>query len=154
MDLLCCETEYECRAYSDPVLLNDERVLQNLLSSEEKYSPSTSYFECVQKDLTPQMRKIVAEWMLEVCEDQKCQEEVFPLAMNYMDRFLSVCPIRKNQLQLLGTACLLISSKLREPRPLSAEVLVFFTDNSISIDDLWVSSIFSTSHIKSYSFVL
>ena len=66
MDLLCCENEYECRAYSDPVLLNDERVLQNLLSSEERYSPSTSYFECVQKDLTPQMRKIVAEWMLEV----------------------------------------------------------------------------------------
>ncbi|KAJ9576588.1 hypothetical protein L9F63_025515, partial [Diploptera punctata] len=62
-----------------------------------------------------------------VCEDQKCQEEVFPLAMNYMDRFLSVCPIRKNQLQLLGTACLLI---------------IFFTDNSISIDDLWVSNTF------------
>ena len=78
----------------------------------------------------------------QVCEDQKCQEEVFPLAMNYMDRFLSVCPIRKNQLQLLGTACLLLSSKLRETRPLAAEALVYFTDNSISIDDLWVSNSF------------
>ncbi|PSN48879.1 G1/S-specific cyclin-D3 [Blattella germanica] len=143
MDLLCCESsEYECRAYSDPVLLHDERVLQNLLSNEERYTTSRSYFECVQKDLTPQMRKIVADWMLEVCEDQKCQEEVFPLAMNYVDRFLSVCPIRKAQLQLLGTACLLLSSKLREPRPLSAEILVYFTDNSITVDDLWVSQIF------------
>lgn len=67
MDLLCCENECECRAYPDPVLLNDERVLQNLLKTEERYTPSScSYFECVQTDITPQMRKIVAEWMLEV----------------------------------------------------------------------------------------
>ncbi|KAJ8675600.1 hypothetical protein QAD02_011386, partial [Eretmocerus hayati] len=72
-----------------------------------------------------------------VCEEQKCQEEVFPLSMNYMDRFLSICPIRKSQLQLLGTACLLLASKLREPRPLSTDVLVFYTDNSITHDDLW-----------------
>ncbi|XP_046748123.1 G1/S-specific cyclin-D2 [Diprion similis] len=138
MDLLCCETtETECRAYADPALLNDDRVLQNLLKSEERYAPSSSYFECVQRDISPMMRKIVAEWMLEVCEEQKCQEEVFPLSMNYVDRFLSICPIRKSQLQLLGTACLLLSSKLREPRPLSAEVLVFYTDNSITLDDLW-----------------
>jgi hypothetical protein len=66
MDLLCWESECECRAYADPVLLNDERVLQNLLDREERYCPSSSYFECVQKDLTPQMRRIVAEWMMEV----------------------------------------------------------------------------------------
>lgn len=66
MDLLCCETELDCRAYPDPVLLNDERVLQNLLKTEERYTTNCSYFECVQRDITPQMRKIVAEWMLEV----------------------------------------------------------------------------------------
>jgi hypothetical protein len=66
MELMCCENTCECQAYADPVLLNDERVLQNLLSSEERYSHSGSYFGCLQKDLTPQMRKIVAEWMYEV----------------------------------------------------------------------------------------
>ncbi|CAK9823616.1 G1/S-specific cyclin-D2 [Anthophora retusa] len=138
MDLLCCETtETECRAYADPALLGDDRVLQNLLKTEERYAPSSSYFECVQRDISPLMRKIVAEWMLEVCEEQKCQDEVFPLSMNYVDRFLSICPIRKSQLQLLGTACLLLASKLREPSPLTAEVLVFYTDNSITLDDLW-----------------
>ncbi|XP_076180463.1 cyclin D isoform X2 [Ptiloglossa arizonensis] len=138
MDLLCCETtKTECRAYADPALLGDDRVLQNLLKTEERYAPSSSYFECVQRDISPLMRKIVAEWMLEVCEEQKCQDEVFPLSMNYVDRFLSICPIRKSQLQLLGTACLLLASKLREPSPLTAEVLVFYTDNSITLDDLW-----------------
>lgn len=67
MDLLCCETaENNCRAYADPALLDDDRVLQNLLQTEERYAPSSSYFECVQRDISPLMRKIVAEWMLEV----------------------------------------------------------------------------------------
>jgi len=66
MDLLCYEPGSDYRAYADPVLLKDERVLQNLLQMEERYCPSSSYFECVQKDLTPQMRTIVAEWMMEV----------------------------------------------------------------------------------------
>ncbi|XP_014212942.1 G1/S-specific cyclin-D3 [Copidosoma floridanum] len=139
MELLCCETTgpNECTAYPDPAILGDERVLQNLLRSEERYAPSASYFGCVQRDISPVMRKIVAEWMLEVCEEQKCQEEVFPLSMNYLDRFLSICPIRKSQLQLLGTVCLLLASKLREARPISAEQLVLYTDNSITLDDLW-----------------
>ncbi|XP_068984870.1 G1/S-specific cyclin-D2 isoform X2 [Bombus flavifrons] len=138
MDLLCCEnTAVERRAYADPAVLGDDRVLQNLLKTEERYAPSSSYFECVQRDISPLMRKIVAEWMLEVCEEQKCQDEVFPLSMNYVDRFLSICPIRKSQLQLLGTACLLLASKLREPSPLTAEALVFYTDNSVTLDDLW-----------------
>ncbi|XP_047363687.1 G1/S-specific cyclin-D2 [Vespa velutina] len=139
MDLLCCErtSETECRAYADPALIENDRVLQNLLKTEERYAPNSSYFECVQRDISPLMRKIVAEWMLEVCEEQKCQEEVFPLSMNYVDRFLSICPIRKSQLQLLGTTCLLLASKLREASPLTAEVLVFYTDNSVTLDDLW-----------------
>lgn len=71
MDLLCCETtETECRAYADPALLGDDRVLQNLLQTEERYAPSRSYFECVQRDISPLMRKIVAEWMLEVSEEE------------------------------------------------------------------------------------
>ncbi|EZA49413.1 hypothetical protein DMN91_008878 [Ooceraea biroi] len=136
MDLLCCETTMsENRAYLDPAFLED-RVLQNLLQKEERYAPSRTYFESVQWDLSPNMRKIVAEWMLEVCEEQKCQDEIFPLSMNYVDRFLSICPIRKSQLQLLGTACLLLASKLRETVPFTVELLVFYTDNSVTIDDV------------------
>lgn len=68
MDLLCCESgiEIECRAIVDPVLLNDDRVLLNMLGQEEKYTPSTPYFACVQKDVTAPMRTIVSNWMLEV----------------------------------------------------------------------------------------
>jgi hypothetical protein len=70
MELLCCERELESRAYPDPVLLDDGRVLANLLKTEELYTANSSYFQCVQKDITPSMRKIVAEWMLEVSQIQ------------------------------------------------------------------------------------
>lgn len=64
--LLCLESGVVNRAYEDPVLLKDNRVLQNLLSTEDRYVPTTCYFKCVQKDIRPYMRKMVSDWMAEV----------------------------------------------------------------------------------------
>ena len=63
---MCMESNRVNRAFEDPVLLNDDRVLQNLLSAEEKYVPPACYFNCVQTDIKPFMRKMVSEWMAEV----------------------------------------------------------------------------------------
>ncbi|XP_078114053.1 G1/S-specific cyclin-D1-like [Sander vitreus] len=131
--LWCCEGDRPAirRAYRDSNLLN-ERVLHALLRAEDKYLPSPNYFKCVQREVAPYMRRIVATWMLEVCEEQKCEEEVFPLAMNYIDRFLSVEPTKKSHLQVLGAACMFLASKLKETIPLTAEKLCIYTDNSIT----------------------
>lgn len=133
MELLCCEgTRHAPRAGPDPRLLGDQRVLQSLLRLEERYVPRASYFQCVQKEIKPHMRKMLAYWMLEVCEEQRCEEDVFPLAMNYLDRYLSCVPTRKAQLQLLGTVCLLLASKLRETTPLTIEKLCIYTDQAVA----------------------
>lgn len=67
MELLCCEgTRHAPRAGPDPQLLGDQRVLQSLLRLEERYVPRASYFQCVQKEIKPHMRKMLAYWMLEV----------------------------------------------------------------------------------------
>nr|BAB25338.1 unnamed protein product [Mus musculus] len=137
MELLCCEVDPVRRAVPDRNLLED-RVLQNLLTIEERYLPQCSYFKCVQKDIQPYMRRMVATWMLEVCEEQKCEEEVFPLAMNYLDRFLAGVPTPKTHLQLLGAVCMFLASKLKETIPLTAEKLCIYTDNSVKPQELLV----------------
>ncbi|XP_059145794.1 G1/S-specific cyclin-D2-like [Physella acuta] len=137
--LVCCETDISGkpqRAIQDPVLLNDKRVLANLLSTEDKYLPHTCYFNCVQTDIQPYMRKMVTEWMAEVCSEQRMEEEVFPLSVNYLDRFLCIKDIKRTRLQLLGAACMFLASKLKETTPISGEQLVMYTDNSITLEEL------------------
>ena len=64
--LLCIEGEPIRRAFEDVTLLKDSRVLHNLLFMEDKYLPFSDYFKCVQNEVKPFMRKIVAAWMLEI----------------------------------------------------------------------------------------
>ncbi|ALC49706.1 CycD [Drosophila busckii] len=132
-------SQEQCNTVKDYSMLKSDRCLQNALKSEENHQQNAeTYFHTVQKDITPPMRKIVVEWMMEVCAEQKCQEGVILLALNYFDRFLSTKSLRKTNLQILGAACLLLASKLREPncRALSVDLLVFYTDNSIYKEDL------------------
>ncbi|TRY53773.1 hypothetical protein DNTS_020246 [Danionella cerebrum] len=145
--LFCCEVDTIRRAYQDSNLLND-RVLQTMLRAEENYLPSPNYFKCVQKEIVPKMRKIVATWMLEVCEEQKCEEEVFPLAMNYLDRFLSVEPTKKTRLQLLGATCMFLASKMKETVPLTAEKLCIYTDNSVRPGELLQMELLALNKLK------
>ena len=75
---------------------------------------------------------------VQVCEELSC-EAIFPLAVNYVDRFLSVTGVSKNQLQLLGAVSLLVASKLRQCRAIHPEDLVYFSDYSYTTADVTVS---------------
>jgi len=53
------------RSFADPMMLNDDRVLQNLLTVEEQCLPNAKYFE-FQPEIKPFMRRMLTSWMLEV----------------------------------------------------------------------------------------
>ncbi|XP_015782854.1 G1/S-specific cyclin-D2 [Tetranychus urticae] len=155
MDLVCsenCDTSNllskKCITIHDPVIHDDERVLQNLLLTQNRYVIKTSYFKCLQTDLDVYMRELVANWMLEVCEEERCEKDVFPLAMNIMDRFLSQVRIRKSQLQLLGAVSLFLSSKVKQIEPLRVNRLILYSDYSITRDQLSNWELLVLSHLK------
>ncbi|CAH0669072.1 unnamed protein product [Spodoptera exigua] len=120
-----------CVAGPDRALDRDPRLLLNLLALERAHALHTDYFQNVQIDIQPFMRKVVTTWMLEVCEEQQCEEQVFPLAVSYMDRFLSQRAISRQQLQLLAVTAMLVASKFRQCHPLSVDLLCAYTDNTV-----------------------
>ena len=81
MNDLFAEEEFKCpednnivltdvRSMEDPVLLKDQRILKNILNRQEHSGHiRPDYFEAVQTEVKPHMRKIVSDWMLEVCEE-------------------------------------------------------------------------------------
>lgn len=77
---------------------------------------------------------------VQVCDEQKCEEQTFPLAVNFFDRFLCACPIDRYHLQLLGCCALLLASKIRQCHPLTVDVLSAYTDHAVSPDQIRVSA--------------
>ncbi|XP_046394045.1 G1/S-specific cyclin-D2-like [Ischnura elegans] len=138
MELLCLEKlNADCRrAERDRVIFEDARVLDNLIDLESNYVPGCDYFQQVQNDIFPYMRNVVSTWMLEVCEEQRCEDQVFPLSTNFLDRFLCECQISRSQLQMVAGVCLLLASKTRQCHPLSVELICHYTDYSVTPDEL------------------
>lgn len=84
---------------------NDEaevasKMLNHLISSEVAYTPDPNYFERLQTDVTWMMRAILVDWMMEVCNEFTLKRETFHYSVNYVDRFLSVRNVKKEELQL------------------------------------------------------
>jgi len=77
---------------------------------QKKRRPMVDYLEKVQKLVTPTMRAILVDWLVEVGEEYKLLPDTLHLSVSYIDRFLSINPVTKSKLQLLGVSSMLIAS--------------------------------------------
>merc|ERR1719431_2319145 len=93
------------------------------------YLPKASYMD-KQPDITHNMRQILVDWLVEVSEEYKLQTETLYLAVNFIDRFLSLMSVQRAKLQLVGTAAMFIASKFEEIYPPDVTEFVYITDDT------------------------
>ncbi|OWK04098.1 CCNE2 [Cervus elaphus hippelaphus] len=111
-------------------------VWLNMLKKETRYVHD-KHFEVLHSELEPQMRSILLDWLLEVCEVYTLHRETFYLAQDFFDRFmLTQKDINKNMLQLIGITSLFIASKLEEIYAPKLQEFAYVTDGACSEEDI------------------
>ncbi|KAM9237489.1 cyclin-A2 [Dugong dugon] len=106
-----------------------EDIHTYLREMEVKCKPKVGYMK-KQPDITNSMRAILVDWLVEVGEEYKLQNETLYLAVNYIDRFLSSMSVLRGKLQLVGTAAMLLASKFEEIYPPEVAEFVYITDDT------------------------
>ncbi|XP_038887576.1 putative cyclin-B3-1 [Benincasa hispida] len=80
----------------------------------EAQSSSLSNYLSVQKEITPLMRAILINWLIEVQFKFDLMPETLFLSVTLFDRYLSQVKIKKNEMQLVGLTALLLASKYED----------------------------------------
>ncbi|KAL1439109.1 hypothetical protein MTO96_047565 [Rhipicephalus appendiculatus] len=89
-----------------------------------------------QEELSVGMRSVLVDWMVEVQENFELNHETLYLAVKCVDRYLSLEPCSKTQLQLLGATALFVSAKFDERCPPSVRDFLYICDDAYSHDEL------------------
>ena len=77
---------------------------------EPKRRPLHDYIEQVQTDVSPNMRGVLVDWLVEVAEEYKLVSDTLYLTISYIDKFLSSNALNRQRLQLLGVSSMLIAA--------------------------------------------
>ncbi|KAL8487597.1 hypothetical protein ACS0TY_024061 [Phlomoides rotata] len=118
-----------CEAYASD-------IYEYLSEMEAKRRPLSDYLEKTQKDITSNMRGVLVDWLVEVAEEYKLLPDTLYLTVSYVDRFLSLTPISRKKLQLLGVSSMLIASKYEEISPPHVDDFCYITDNTYTKKEL------------------
>ncbi|KAI5661160.1 hypothetical protein M9H77_20483 [Catharanthus roseus] len=132
------EIDVEVR-HDDPLEYADAPLIYwhlRMLEVEENRRPQPNYMEKVQRDITPTMREILVDWLVEVADEYKLVSDTLHLTVDYIDRFLSSHTLSRTKLQLLGVSSMLVASKFEEINPPRVEEFCYMTDNTYTKEEV------------------
>lgn len=98
----------------------------------EKMFQIPDYLKAKSSKITPIMRAILVDWMVEIQENFELNHETLYLAVKLSDLFLAREPQEKEMLQLVGAASVFIASKFDERCPPLIEDFTYICDNSFN----------------------
>ncbi|NP_001081446.1 G1/S-specific cyclin-E3 [Xenopus laevis] len=115
---------------------NQDDVWRNMLNKDRIYLRDKNFFE-KHPQLQPNMRAILLDWLMEVCEVYKLHRETFYLAQDFFDRFMATQKnVIKSRLQLIGITSLFIAAKMEEIYPPKLHQFAFITDCACTEDEI------------------
>jgi len=119
----------ECRDYVDAIFANDKAAeAKNLLSS--------NYMKVNQPELTPQMRAVCLDWIIECANRFEMSEETLFLTVYVLDHFLAVKPIQRKRMQLVTMVSLIIASKYEEIYPPHIKEYIHISAKAFTREDM------------------
>ncbi|GFR87383.1 G1/S-specific cyclin-E-like [Elysia marginata] len=111
-------------------------VWEKMLKKEQTFQRDPGMFKN-HPELQPRMRSILLDWLSEVCEVYRLHKETFMLAVDFIDRYLSVTTnVPKTQLQLLGISALFVAAKLEEIYPPKLTEFAYVTDSACTEQEI------------------
>lgn len=123
--------------FDDPLMASEyvNEIFPYLHELERKTLPDPSYL-LKQTQLKPRMRSILVDWLVEMHQRFRLLPETLFLAINIMDRFMSVEVVQIDKLQLLATGSLFIAAKYEEVFLPSVKNYAYFTDGSYTEEEI------------------
>jgi cyclin A len=110
-----------------------KETYSSLKENEEQFSiekQARASFDVAQKEVTFNMRAILVDWLVEVAEEYGLRPQTLFLAIDYLDRYLTLRHVARQSLQLIGITCMFIAAKYEEIYPPTLDDFVFITDNT------------------------
>jgi len=110
-------------------------IKNHLFREELVCLPRPDYMDS-QTDISPKMRAILIDWLVEVHMKHKLCPETLHLTVNLIDRYLAMKTVMRKSLQLIGVVALFIASKFEDIRPPELHEMVYITDNAYKKEDV------------------
>lgn len=130
------------------------------LKSKESISKQTNEIFANQTEVTPKMRAILIDWLVDISLRFKLLPETLFLAIGTIDRMLDAICIERDSLQLLGIASLFSAAKFEEIYPpllkdfVSACANAYSKTDIVNMEGLILTTLnFDLSRPSSYSYL-
>ncbi|KAF9924483.1 G2/mitotic-specific cyclin [Linnemannia zychae] len=117
----------------DPLMVSEyvTDIFSYMQILEGDTMPDPQYMD-TQSELAWRMRTVLVDWLAEVHNKFKLLPETLFLAVNLIDRFLSMRGVSLVKLQLVGVTALFIASKYEEVMAPSVHNFIYMTDGGFT----------------------
>jgi len=105
-------------------------IFEYMRYRESLFYISPNYLADKQTELTPEMRSVLVDWMVEVQENFELNHETLYLSVKLVDLHLQKVAIQRKDLQLIGATSILIAAKFDERHAPYVEDILYICDDA------------------------